>query len=613
MIKLIGEKLKQYDLDRIVQLAPRHGYKLETVRFWKADAEDPLTVAFREQDGMTVADIPNILLKKFGVLTVEAVSVDDCGIFYVEKSTINVSKRPMPEGYEYHETEVLELGKGGGMGGADWNAAEGESGHVLNRTHYAENGLVEILPEMSLTYDESMGNMSIQPEAPFEVDKTYIVTYNGTPYTCVCYEVEIEGVHMVGVGNGVGFGVTDTGEPFVMGNVPAMMPGMTVVMDYTGATTCTVSVSGESEVIHHLDPKYIKDMYSEKVEEISIDFDGNLDGKYIGFDFGLVGQKWVKVSYLMPTVEDLKGATFSLHDGTTGETTTWTVAEYAAERGVSVDELVVFDESTGIISCEFVAVATRAYSNADGRNFTPGTYFVHTDITEYGVTTLAWASNLTYTTTEIKKIDNKYIDAEWMATKTEELQELYPETTVTFTDYGTNHAGMALGFCTGFPIDFSTQAIGTKLAFYFNGTAYNTEVRVLDPNEATLQIYVGNAGIMDASFENTGEPFMVMVSGMVLDNAAFCYGAGDHAIKVDVLAVTYNKMPSEFIDMPTVFSGNVTGIVSGTVQTPNLYVCGGDTETDRYYRLTFKANQLKLININDSTDYYDITVTKGGS
>lgn len=28
---------------------------------------------------------------------------------------------------------------GGGSGGADWNAAEGEAGHVLNRTHYAES------------------------------------------------------------------------------------------------------------------------------------------------------------------------------------------------------------------------------------------------------------------------------------------------------------------------------------------------------------------------------------------------------------------------------------------------------------------------------------------
>ena len=29
---------------------------------------------------------------------------------------------------------------GGGMGGADWNAAEGEAGHVLNRTHWVEYG-----------------------------------------------------------------------------------------------------------------------------------------------------------------------------------------------------------------------------------------------------------------------------------------------------------------------------------------------------------------------------------------------------------------------------------------------------------------------------------------
>ena len=107
MIKVIGEKLKQYDLDRIVQIAPRHGYELETVRFQKAGTE--LTVAFREQDEMTVADVPNILLKDFGVLTIEAVTVDQSGTFHSEKVTLTVHKAPKPDDYEYSETEVLDI------------------------------------------------------------------------------------------------------------------------------------------------------------------------------------------------------------------------------------------------------------------------------------------------------------------------------------------------------------------------------------------------------------------------------------------------------------------------------------------------------------------------
>lgn len=35
--------------------------------------------------------------------------------------------------------EAVGGGGSGGMGGADWNAAEGEPGHVLNRTHFVES------------------------------------------------------------------------------------------------------------------------------------------------------------------------------------------------------------------------------------------------------------------------------------------------------------------------------------------------------------------------------------------------------------------------------------------------------------------------------------------
>ena len=116
---------------------------------------------------------------------------------------------------------------------------------------------------------------------------------------------------------------------------------------------------------------------------------------------------------------------------------------------------------------------------------------------------------------------------------------------------------------------------------------------------------------MGGADTNTDEPFLILISGTALDGAALYSGsAGDYTVKIDVVAVTYNKMPSEFIDMPEIYNGRVTGMVNGTVQTPNLYVLGGDTDYDRYYRLSFKHNRLVLININDNTDQYEISVTK---
>ncbi len=118
MIRIIGDKLRQYDLNRLVELAPKSGLTLESVSFQK-NGPEPLVTAHREEDGMIVADIPNILLKAYGTLTVECHLVDADGYHISEKASFTVSKRDMPADYEYVATPVLKLGTGGGA--SSWN------------------------------------------------------------------------------------------------------------------------------------------------------------------------------------------------------------------------------------------------------------------------------------------------------------------------------------------------------------------------------------------------------------------------------------------------------------------------------------------------------------
>jgi hypothetical protein len=79
---------------------------------------------------------------------------------------------------------LLLAKKGGGTGGsADWNASEGEAGHVKNRTHWVEE---VILFDGEVTTSEMYGmfgnNTAIS--IPLSVGEHYTVVFNGVTYEC---------------------------------------------------------------------------------------------------------------------------------------------------------------------------------------------------------------------------------------------------------------------------------------------------------------------------------------------------------------------------------------------------------------------------------------------
>jgi hypothetical protein len=100
----------------------------------------------------------------------------------------------------------------GDVGGTtpDWNAAEGEAGHIKGRTHYKE--LVELLPENTHKVEDSM--FFADCSFAFETGNTYQVMYNGTKYSCVSFSFTNDGGTFSVIGNGASLGLDDTGEPF---------------------------------------------------------------------------------------------------------------------------------------------------------------------------------------------------------------------------------------------------------------------------------------------------------------------------------------------------------------------------------------------------------------
>lgn len=175
-------------------------------------------------------------------------------------SWTNDKNRPNPatvniKGEKGDQGDIGPQGPPGESVTPDYSAAEGESGHILNRTHWVEKGeRVEILPDTTIEYIEGDGHFAYIPSLVLEVGKTYIVKWNGTEYTCVGQDVsalmEMEGA--VALGNLSSAGLNGNGEPF------ALVWAEGLVLAETDTTDpITISIKTESEIVHKLDPKYL--------------------------------------------------------------------------------------------------------------------------------------------------------------------------------------------------------------------------------------------------------------------------------------------------------------------------------------------------------------------
>lgn len=168
----------------------------------------------------------------------------------------------------------------GGSGGAqsDWNAAEGEPGHVLNRPFYSEGGSVTLLEETTLITSEEADDGAFIPSV---IDLTGIseieVTYNGTKYVCPITVDDSEGLmsYYFGDLSLMSEDIESTGEPFVglffdtTSAEAAGIPGLILPLD--GSTEFTVSIAYTDEVVTPIPKKYLTELRGQKTYVLDLD------------------------------------------------------------------------------------------------------------------------------------------------------------------------------------------------------------------------------------------------------------------------------------------------------------------------------------------------------
>ncbi len=134
--------------------------------------------------------------------------------------------------------------------------------------YYMEHGkTIDLLPLQELSFSPltNMGStLSLWNTAsrPFmlEEGKTYFVEWDNSTFECVAFKGELGGDQGIGIGNLAIVGGENTGEPFLLGCFLDFAATACYAFGQSSSHNVRIYEKGE-EIIHHIDPKYIKDMY----------------------------------------------------------------------------------------------------------------------------------------------------------------------------------------------------------------------------------------------------------------------------------------------------------------------------------------------------------------
>jgi hypothetical protein len=296
-------------------------------------------------------------------------------------------------------------------GGADWNAKEGEPGHVLNRTHYEETTTVK---GDTLTWDGNTEGKVTAVDGMFVKISDAIVTVedikNGYTYGSTWedgsyHEFEETIYNDAGCAISIieGIFVSVLSDVAEFDGLVFPEKGMYVCTPYAEEAPLAITIPGytgfvsKQTVVKTIDPKFLPEalQFGETtVMGDTLTWDGNTEGLVL-FN---IGKSVYKVSDAVPTMADLEnGATIKLSDSL--EVTECDVRE-------SMPGLILIDAGSVVVISESVA------GTEIGGVMLPeaGTYlYKYVEGDDQYVASITIPGYTGFETTTIKPLDEKYL------------------------------------------------------------------------------------------------------------------------------------------------------------------------------------------------------------
>jgi hypothetical protein len=386
---------------------------------------------------------------------------------------------------------------------------------------YTEDGLVEILPETTLEPIDGTFMITTPPAEALVVGNRYTVFWNGEEYPATAMDgaaLEAPAPFLVNDGadlstfEGVVFLILLSGSPLdafggAYGAIDCMVEG-----------ALTLAIYHNSEIIHPLDGKYLPEgvPYSEGgVVEILPETEVMASGD---------GSEALVSNNVVLEV----GKTYLIN---------YNGVEYTC---ITQDLSAIFQGAVGVGNLAMMELPDTGEPFAMVYDPTMGIVLMDYAVAESGVDTLVTVA-IYHNGEVIHKLDNKFIDAEWMATNKEvKGEELIAERkylmTVTIIN-NVNTAGLAEG---------------GKVLVICDGVEYECPLkRVVVDGEAGL--IAGNLGAANGLGWDNGEPFMLAIAGNEITVIVATTGS---VLSVYAIEKVPDKLPEKF--MPYLTSPNGT-------------------------------------------------------
>lgn len=106
-VKIIGTSLRQWETGRKLQVEYKGIAEATHLEFTNKGRENAFVVIPKEENGIVVAEVPNILLQSDQDIVVYYVIVSGEKTEVIDECVVSVEERPRPDDYVYTESEVL--------------------------------------------------------------------------------------------------------------------------------------------------------------------------------------------------------------------------------------------------------------------------------------------------------------------------------------------------------------------------------------------------------------------------------------------------------------------------------------------------------------------------
>lgn len=322
-------------------------------------------------------------------------------------------------------------------------------------------------------------------------------------------------------------------------------------------------------------------------------FDGNLENRNVipitdGYTF-------VKVSDQVMTEAALLESTFTIH----------TISAPDEDINVKITEDMIMDGASEgfpvLIVGEYIVSAMTDF-DIYGFHIEKGLYFLYYAQEN---TPIGYISALTSSVSvmeTIHKLDNKFLDAEWTASRTEGVETILEEAVQPFSGSSAKQN-----------FQFNLEA-GKTYEVTWDGDIYLCTAGQISEEYISVS-YMGNAHFMEDEYPDTGEPFCIaclsIMGIQLLSQIAASDSATEHRIGIKQVGKIRTRLPFSFMPQRYVMPSDLyySGVKSDELETAYFHMMRGGEVYANYSNNRFKVLMINL-DIFDGL-YSSLVMTNG--